>query len=174
MTEQVSTESGAGIKTGFAKLPLAASIVALIGLADSIYLTVHHYTAEPVPCSIIAGCEQVLTSGYATLGGILLAVIGDPAVGIAGSGFGHIPLAALGGLAYFVAFALSLLAAYGDPRMWKLFGIQVILMALFTIWLIYIQGMVIGAFCQFCLISAATTFTLFVIYLISKFVSRPA
>jgi uncharacterized membrane protein len=160
-----TTEAG----NRFAKLPLAGAFVALVGVADAAYLTIHHYTAEPVPCSIIAGCEQVLTSDYAKLGGILTAVFGDITLDIARSGFGEIPLAALGGLAYFVAFALAVLAAYGDRRMWKLFGIQVVLMTVFTGWLIYLQGVVIGAFCQFCLLSAATTFTLLVIFLISKF-----
>lgn len=159
----------AGPRPGFAKLPLAAAIVALIGVADAVYLTVHHYTAEPVPCSIVAGCEQVLSSQYAILGGILSAVFGDVAADIAKSGFGDIPLAALGGLAYFIAFALALLAAYGDRRVWKLFGIQVVLMTLFTAWLTYLQAVVIGAFCQFCLLSAATTFTLFATFLASRF-----
>jgi uncharacterized membrane protein len=172
MIEDDGISNEAGTHPGFAKLPLAAAVVALIGVADAAYLTVHHYTAEPVPCSIIAGCEQVLTSPYATFGGILSAVIGDAASGIATSGIGEIPLAALGGLAYFIAFALAILTAYGDRRMWKLFGIQVVLMTLFTGWLIYLQGVVIGAFCQFCLLSAATTFTLLVIFLISKFTSK--
>lgn len=169
----MSEPAGAPIETGpssrFAKLPLAAAFVALVGVGDAVYLTVHHYTAEPVPCTIVAGCEQVLTSQYATLGGILTAVLGEAASGTATSGFGEIPLAALGGAAYFTAFALALLAAYGDRRMWKLFGIQTVLMTLFTGWLVYLQGVVIGAFCQFCLLSAATTLTLLVIFLISKF-----
>jgi uncharacterized membrane protein len=169
MTADDGTATETGTASGFAKLPLAAAIVALVGVADAVYLTVHHYTAEPVPCTIVAGCEQVLTSQYATLGGILTAVLGDAASGMTTSGFGEIPLAALGGAAYFTAFALALLAAYGDRRMWTLFGIQVVSMTLFTGWLIYLQGVVIGAFCQFCLLSAAITFTLFVIFLISKF-----
>lgn len=133
--------------SSIAKLPVAAALVALVGLTDSVYLTVHHYTAEPVPCSLIEGCEQVLTSPYAEIGGI--------------------PLAALGAAAYFVAFSLALLAAFGNRFMWKLFGVQSVVMALFTAWLIYLQAVVIGAFCQFCLISAATSITLFVLYLIS-------
>jgi uncharacterized membrane protein len=169
MIEDDGISDEAGPRSGFAKLPAAGAVVALIGVADAVYLTVHHYTAEPVPCSIIAGCEQVLTSDYARLGGILTAVLGEAASGIATSGIGDIPLAALGGAAYFVAFAFALLAAFGDGRMWKLFGIQVVLMAIFTGWLIYLQGVVIGAFCQFCLLSAATTFTLLTIFLISKF-----
>lgn len=126
----------------------AAAIVALIGLADSVYLTVHHYTATPVPCSIIEGCETVLTSVYAEVAGI--------------------PLAAFGAAAYFTAFALALLAAFGDRRMWRFFGALVVLMAVFTSWLIYLQGLVIGAFCQFCLLSAITTFTLLILYGISR------
>lgn len=132
-----------------AKLPLAAAIVALFGLADSVYLTVHHYTAEPVPCSILEGCETVLTSSYAEIGGV--------------------PLAALGAAAYFVAFSLALLAAYGDRRMWKLFGAQATVMACVSGWLVYLQGVVIGAFCQFCLLSAISSLTLFILFIVTLF-----
>jgi uncharacterized membrane protein len=132
-----------------AKLPLLAAVVTLIGLADAIYLTIKHYTGEVVPCSIIEGCEQVLTSSYAEIAGI--------------------PLAIFGAAAYFVAFALAIMAAFGSGRAWMLFGVQVVLMTIFTAWLIYLQAFVIEAFCQFCLLSAGTTLTLFIIYLISKF-----
>ncbi|MDQ3712059.1 MAG: vitamin K epoxide reductase family protein [Acidobacteriota bacterium] len=132
-----------------AKLPLLAAGVALIGLADTIFLTIKHYTGEAVPCSIVEGCEQVLTSSYAEVAGI--------------------PLAIFGAAAYFVAFALAILAAFGNRQAWMLFGVQVVLMTVFTVWLVYLQAFVIEAFCQFCLLSAGTTLTLFVIYLISKF-----
>ena len=135
--------------TGVRKLPLAAALVALVGVADAAYLTVHHYTNEPVPCSLVAGCETVLTSQYAEIAGI--------------------PLAAFGAAAYFAAFSLAVLAAFGNRSMWTVFGVQVSLMAAFAIWLLYLQGFVIGAFCQFCLLSAATSFTLLVIFAISKF-----
>lgn len=131
-----------------AKLPLAAAFVALIGIADSVYLTVHHITAEPVPCNMISGCETVLTSTYAEIAGV--------------------PLAAFGAVAYFVAFSLALLAAFGNRLLWTVFGIQVVLMSLFTAWLLYLQAYVIGAFCQFCLISALTTFSMLAIFLVSR------
>ncbi|MEP6703391.1 MAG: vitamin K epoxide reductase family protein [Acidobacteriota bacterium] len=131
------------------KLPVVGAVVALIGLADAAYLTVHHLTAEPVPCTIVAGCETVLTSSYAQIAGV--------------------PLAAFGAIAYFLAFALALLTAFGNRTMWTLFGIQVVLMSLFTGWLLYLQGYVIGAFCQFCLISAITTFTMLGVFLASRF-----
>ena len=131
------------------KLPIAAALAALVGLGDAVYLTVHHYTNEPVPCSLVAGCETVLTSQYAEIAGV--------------------PLAAFGAIAYFIAFSLALLAGFGNRLTWTLFGIQVAVMAAFTAWLTYLQAVVIGAFCQFCLLSAATTFTLLIIFLISKF-----
>ena len=137
---------------GLRKLPLAAGVVALVGLADSVYLSVKHFTAEPVPCSLVEGCEKVLTSPYAEIAGV--------------------PIAAAGAAAYFIAFALAVLAAYGDGRMWKLFGGLATLMAGFSLWLIFLQAFVIGAFCQFCLISAATSLTLFLIFIASALTGR--
>jgi uncharacterized membrane protein len=137
---------------GVPKLPVAASLLALVGLADAVYLTVHHYTAEPVPCSIVEGCETVLTSAYAEIAGV--------------------PIAAFGALAYFVAFSLAILTVFGNRSMWLLFGVQWFIMAGVSAYLVYLQGFVIGAFCQFCLISAATSVGLFVIYLVSRFTSR--
>ncbi len=160
----------ASVKRSIAKLPVAAAIVALIGLADAVYLTAHHYNVEPVPCGAAFDCEMVLTSPFATLGGIIN-WFGPETMAPTGS-VSDIPLAAFGAAAYFVAFALATFTAFGDRRMWKLFGAQVALMAAFSGWLIYVQAALIGAYCQFCLISAATTFTLFIIFVISLFI-RP-
>lgn len=131
------------------KLPLLAAVIALIGLGDAVYLTVSHYTKEQVPCSLITGCEQVLTSAYAEMFGI--------------------PLALFGAVAYFAAFSLAILAAFGNRLMWFLFGLLTVFMFLYSLYLIYLQAAVIQAFCQFCLLSAATTTALFIIALISKF-----
>ena len=131
------------------KLPLFAAIVALGGLTDAVYLTIHHYTMEVVPCGEGFDCAAVLSSPYAEIGGI--------------------PLAIFGAIAYFTAFSLAILSAFGNRQTWRIFGAQVILMALFTSWLVYLQAFVLKAFCQFCLISAGVTLTLLVIALISKF-----
>lgn len=133
----------------FRKFALVAALIALIGLGDALYLTYHHYTAEPVPCSILEGCEIVLTSQYAVFWGI--------------------PLALFGAAAYLCALALSLLTAFGNLITWRLFGIQAIIMAAFSLWLLYLQNYIIGAFCQFCLLSAGVSFTLFIIALVSRF-----
>lgn len=145
----MKSEFPADQSNAISKLPLLAAVVALVGLADAIYLTVKHFTGEKVPCSLVEGCEQVLTSSYAEIAGI--------------------PLAIFGATAYFIVFSLAILAAFGNRLTWTLFGVQVSIMAIFSVWLVYLQGFVIQAFCQFCLISAATTFSLFIIYLISRF-----
>ena len=132
-----------------AKLPLAAALVALVGLADAVYLTINHYTGEKVPCSVTGGCEAVLTSAWSEIAGI--------------------PLAAFGAGAYFVAFSLAILAAFGNRAMWKAFGVLATLMAVFSVYLLYVQKYEIRDFCQYCLLSAATSVTLFLIALWSRF-----
>jgi uncharacterized membrane protein len=90
---------------------------------------------------------------------------------------GGVPLAAFGAAAYFVAFSLAILTAFGNRLMWKLFGIQAALMAAFSLWLVYLQAFVISnsnvpwidRFCQFCLLSAATSITLFILALAGRF-----
>ena len=115
----------------------AAGLCSLLGLADSIYLTIQHVTGQSVRCTIIAGCSEVLSSSYASFGGI--------------------PLAMIGAAAYFSVFSLSTLAAFGYRSAGLLMGLVVGLMFVVTLWLIYLQAFVIGHFCQFCLFSAATT-----------------
>ena len=144
-------ESGGQIS----KLPLAAALVALVGLADAVYLTINHYTGEKVPCSVTGGCEAVLSSAWSE--------IAIPFADV------KIPLAAFGAAAYFVAFSLSILAAFGNRAMWKIFGLVATLMGVFSVYLLYVQKFEIKEFCQYCLLSAATSVTLFLIALWSRF-----
>jgi len=117
-----------------------ATIVSLIGLGDSIYLTIEHVTGQSVRCTVIAGCSEVLGSSYAVVAGI--------------------PLAAVGAAAYFGVFSLATLAAFGYRYAGTLLAILVIIMFLMTLWLLYLQAFVIHHFCQFCLLSALVTFVL--------------
>jgi len=133
-------------------IQFAAAVIGVVGIADSIYLTVHHYTATAVPCGLTGGCEMVLTSSYAELFGV--------------------PIAAYGAAAYFTAFSLAILAAYGNETAWKLFGALATVMALSSCGLIYIQAYYINAWCQFCLLSALTSFALFALFLVSLILRR--
>jgi len=130
-------------RTGTKWIYVAAALLALVGLTDALYLTVQHFTGHNVPCSVTGGCEEVLTSPYAVVAGI--------------------PLAALGAAAYFSAFSLSTLAAFGYRSAAKLLLPLAAIMVLVSAWLFYLQAFVIRAFCQFCLLSAGITIVLAII-----------
>ena len=117
-----------------------AAAIALIGLGDATYLTVEHVTGQSVRCTLISGCSEVLSSSYAVVAGV--------------------PLAMIGCVAYFTAFSLATLAAFGYRLAGKLLAILVLSMFLATLWLLYLQAFVIHSFCQFCLLSALVTFVL--------------
>lgn len=117
------------------RLAALAAVLSLVGLADAVYLTVEHLTGRSVRCTITNGCSEVLGSPYATVAGY--------------------PLALFGALAYFAAFSLATLAAFGSERAGKLLAILVALMFAMTLWLLYVQAFVLEAFCQYCLLSAA-------------------
>lgn len=128
-------------------LYIVAAFIALVGLGDSIYLTIEHLTGQSVRCTIISGCSEVLSSSYATVAGY--------------------PLALVGAIAYFVVFSLSTLAAFSYPLVGRLLVAVVGLMFLTTLWLLYLQAFVIRHFCQFCLLSAAVTITLTALVLVA-------
>ncbi|MDQ6622165.1 MAG: vitamin K epoxide reductase family protein [Verrucomicrobiota bacterium] len=117
-----------------------AAIIALAGLAESVYLTVMHLSGANVVCVASNGCSEVLHSAYASLHGI--------------------PLAALGGLAYFCVFSAALLAAFGRRAAETFLALIVGIMFLTTLALLYIQARVLHNFCDYCLLSAAMIFLL--------------
>jgi uncharacterized membrane protein len=118
---------------------LIAAVVALIGLADSGYLAVKHLRGDYVRCD--DDCSAVLGSVYAE--------------GVAG-----VPLAGFGAVAYSVVLVAAVLAAIGVRAARNVVALMAILMALSSLWLIYLQAFVIHSFCKYCLLSAAACFTL--------------
>jgi uncharacterized membrane protein len=124
-----------------------AALVSLVGLGDAIYLTVEHLSGRSVRCTITSGCSEVLSSEYATVRGI--------------------PLAMIGAAAYFTVFSLAVLAVYSYRWAAKLLTVIVSLMFITTLWLLYLQAFVIKHFCQFCLLSALVTFVLTALVVIS-------
>jgi uncharacterized membrane protein len=122
---------------------IVIALLSLIGLGDSIYLTVQHLTGASVRCTLISGCSEVLSSPY--------------------SHIGPVPLAAIGAVAYFAVFSLAVLGVSGYQAARRLLLIVIALMFLTTLWLLYLQAFVIGHFCQYCLLSAAVTIMLTVV-----------
>ena len=130
---------------------VAAAVISLLGLADATYLTIEHVTGKSVRCTL-EGCSEVLSSPYAVVRGV--------------------PLALIGAAAYFTVFSLSILAAFGYRIAATLLTPLVLLMFLVSLWLFYLQAFVIHAFCQYCLFSAAVTTALTVIVLIGVILAR--
>jgi uncharacterized membrane protein len=140
MSTNVSTD-GASAPISWAHL--IAALVSLVGVGDAIYLTVQDLTGASLRCTIISGCSEVLSSPYAHIG--------------------RFPLAAVGAVAYFTVFTLSILAAFGYRLVGPLLAALVAFMFLMSLWLIYLQAFVIHHFCQYCLLSAAVTTVLTII-----------
>ena len=130
------------------KLYVVAALLSLLGLADALYLTIEHVTGQSVRCTIISGCSEVLSSPYAVVAGI--------------------PLAVIGAAAYFSVFSLAILALFGYRIAGTLLTPLVIAMFLVSLWLIYLQAFVIREFCQYCLLSALITTTLLVLVFINR------
>lgn len=136
------------------KIYITATVLSLLGLADALYLTIEHVTGQTVRCTITSGCSEVLSSPYATVAGI--------------------PLAVIGAAAYFTVFSLATLAAFGYRAAGTLLTPLVTMMFFVSGWLLYLQAFVIREFCQYCLFSAAITLLLLLVVVIGRFVLKPA
>lgn len=125
-------------------------VVSAIGFIDATYLTVTHYIGGIPPCTI-RGCEIVLTSNQSRIAGI--------------------PVALVGSLYYATLLILSF--AYLDSKkssIIKFASYCTVVGILASIYFVYLQFFVIKAICQYCMISAGTSATLFVlgIYILSQ------
>jgi uncharacterized membrane protein len=119
-------------------------IIAVVGLLDATYLTAEHLRGVVPPCTVVSGCDTVLTSRYAEVFGV--------------------PLAAFGVLYY--GALLVLLIAYIDSksvRLWRLACLFTVVGLVASIYFVALQIFVISAFCLYCLVSAGTSTLLFII-----------
>ena len=126
------------------KLAIAFLIISFIGFLDATYLTVQHYRGLPPECSIIEGREEVVASKYAVMFGV--------------------PVALLGGIYYLTIFILSII--YLDSKKENIIKLAALLTfagLIASIWFIYLQLFVIKAICVYCMFSAATSITLFIL-----------
>jgi uncharacterized membrane protein len=130
------------------RIAVVATLVALFGLADSVYLTTKHLQGSYIRCG--DECSAVLGSRYAE--------------GIAG-----IPMAGFGALAYSIVIVAAIAAAFGSRLGRRIFSVLAIIMAAFSAWLIYLQAFVIHYFCKYCLASAAACFTLAGLVVLDRF-----
>ncbi|MES2471147.1 MAG: vitamin K epoxide reductase family protein [Patescibacteria group bacterium] len=125
--------------------------VGALGFADALYLTIQHYQHVIPPCTI-EGCETVLTSAYSVILGV--------------------PVSLLGAVFYACVIALSIV--YIDKRNYKVLNALFLVTHLgliASLYFLFLQAFVINAWCQYCLLSAATSI---ILWLKARWFSRKA
>lgn len=122
--------------------PIVALILAGVGFADSTYLAVEHYTTFSLPCTVTHGCETVTSSAYSLILGIPVAVLG---------------------LLYYVGILIATysILEFGAKQYLKYVAFASTAGFLFSLWFVYVQIVLIGAICQYCMLSALTSTLLF-------------
>jgi uncharacterized membrane protein len=118
----------------------AAMLISLLGLAEATYLTVLSLTGQTAVCGGSLDCFRVLSSQYAKIAGI--------------------PVALFGAFAYFIAFGCATFAAFGSAPARRFFALTAFAMLALTLWLLFVQAFLLHAFCRYCLFSAAMIFLL--------------
>jgi len=128
------------------KLLRISSILAFLGFIDSIYLTVIHYINIAPVCNITTQCEMILTSRF--------------------SAIGPIPLALVGVLYYLTFTILSIYLTFVfNKKVFQAIFIITTLGFIVSVLLVMIQAFVLGAFCQYCLLSETISAILFFLVL---------
>ncbi len=123
-------------------------LLALAGLLDSTYLAAEHFMGVIPPCSVVSGCEKVLTSSYSVILGV--------------------PVALLGALYY--GFVLAILISYLDTkniRLFRLACLATVAGLAASAYFVAVQAFVLAAWCFYCLISAGTSTLLFIMGMIA-------
>ncbi len=125
-------------------------VLSLLGIIDAGYLTYEHYQQIIPPCTvnryfpIASDCGKVLTSAYSVIFGI--------------------PLAVLGIFQYtFILIAVILLMIFRKKifAYWVIF--QSLVGAIFSIYFVYIQLIILKSICIYCTLSALISFIIFFI-----------
>lgn len=115
----------------------------LVGLCDAIYLTMEHYLDLNPPC-YIGSCEVVLTSPYAVILGVPVAVWG---------------------VVYYVTVVSGLMGYMStlDGRILKFTLLATVGGLVSSLYFFSLMAWVIEAWCQYCLLSGAVSLCLFLL-----------
>lgn len=126
--------------------------LAFVGMVDATYVALQSSRGFLLPCGLAGGCDQVLNSPYAKVFGI--------------------PVAWFGVAFYLTTAGCALFALFGFEQVLRLSFLLASLALGFTVYLIYLQAIVIQAFCDYCLLSAFLVTLIFVLHLWSRLGSR--
>lgn len=130
----------------------AIASVAFLGFIDATYLTVKHFLGSIPPCTT-SGCETVLTSPYASILGL--------------------PVALIGAIYYLLVIGMAGNILPMPPRTRRVLLQSLVSVAfLGSLGFLYLQAVVIGAYCIYCLGSLAATSTLLLLVWFSPTLRR--
>jgi len=123
---------------------LGITLIGFTGFLDSVYLTAKRFVGGPIPCFVFTGCDTVAQSPYALLFGVPLSVIG---------------------IFYYLSVILLVVFYFETKQQiaMKMFSLLSVVGFLASIYFIYLQAFVIKAFCFYCILSAVTSTTLFIL-----------
>lgn len=124
-------------------IPIAIILIALVGFSDATYVTVKHFQGVIPPCAI-GGCESVLTSSYSKILGI--------------------PVSLLGAIYYFIIILSIFLHLDTKKEIFLKIPILMSVVGLiFSIYFMTVMVFVLKAICPYCIVSAITSTTIFII-----------
>jgi uncharacterized membrane protein len=134
-------------------LSLLLSVFALLGVMDAGYITYSEITGNFPPCRPPFACREVLESPWSRIG--------------------PIPLYSLGLLYYSVFFVLTIILVTEKTFSFqgKKINLPKILLllssfgALFSLWLLFVMGVILKAWCLYCLFSAINCLIIFILSL---------
>ena len=128
----------------------AIFIVSFLGFVDASFLTAEHFLKMTPPCFIVQGCDTVTTSSYSKILGV--------------------PVSLLGFMYYFLVLVLAMY--YADKKRaitLSLFHAVTTVGFCMSLWFLYAQAFIIKAWCTYCLLSAGTSITLFILGIIAYY-----
>ena len=127
------TEPAVDAPTGRRSRVDASFVVALVGLALSVYLTIEHYTSPTIlacPATATINCAKVTTSSYSVIAGVPVAVLG---------------------LLYYVGMAILV-----SPPAWRIRRLDLVRVAgaalgvLMVLYLVWVELFRVFAICLWC------------------------
>ena len=142
-------------------LSLLLVVFTFLGIFDAAYISYEKLSGNIPPCNMYFKCDVVLNSSWSSVG--------------------PIPLATLGLLFYSLFFLTSILFFLGKDTVHVLhYQVQTKTVlaflgafgAMFSLYLLFVMGILLKAWCLYCLLSACTCLILFIIsavvYLLGK------
>jgi uncharacterized membrane protein len=124
------------------------SLFSFVGLLDSAYVALKSLNDSIIPCHVTQGCEEVLNSPYARIGGYSIAWLG---------------------VAYYAVMCLAgVFVTSGYSRLLRYSMVPACMAFLFTLLLIYLQAFVLHAYCEYCLMSASMSILILMFHLFAQ------